>query len=49
MTEHAADKGDWWWAERLADALFAARTKEGRCGNCGAFDGPTHRCPEVAK
>lgn len=45
MSEHPAD--DYWWDERLTDAVFAERVKEGRCGHCGAFDGPDHRCPTV--
>ena len=48
MSTHPADHDDWWWEERVAAALFAQRVKEGRCGNCGVFDGPTHRCPKVS-
>lgn len=33
--------------QRYDDAVFQQRVDEGRCGNCGAFDGPDHRCPEV--
>ena len=25
----------------------AQREAEGRCGTCGAFNGPTHLCPNV--
>lgn len=34
-----------WFTQRHDDAIWAARVEEGRCGNCGAYDGPTHRCP----
>ncbi len=33
--------------EDYAEALFIERIKGGQCGNCGAYDGPTHRCPEM--
>jgi hypothetical protein len=49
-SRHMADvpDPDFWWDERLADALFAERVQQGRCGNCGVFNGPTHRCPPRA-
>jgi hypothetical protein len=29
--------------------IIQQRIKEGRCRKCGAFDGPTHRCPSISK
>lgn len=38
---------DWFWHQRIEDAIFGERVKNGCCGNCGAYDGPTHQCPPL--
>ena len=38
---------DYWFEQRYEDAIWVAREKEGRCGNCGAFKGEDHRCPQI--
>lgn len=39
----------YWYDQRYDDAVWAQRVEEGRCGNCGAFDGPDHRCPTAGQ
>lgn len=42
-----AAQDDYWFWQRHDDALWAQREEEGRCGQCGAFDGPNHLCPHI--
>lgn len=44
--QHPADDMERPW-EQYARLIRAERIKEGRCADCGVFDGATHRCPTL--
>lgn len=48
MTTHPADMTEDEYRRQIQARIEMMRVAEGRCGYCGVFDGPTHRCPPQA-
>lgn len=44
---HPADMTAEEYRAQVQARIEFVRVAEGRCRNCGVFDGPTHRCPTV--